>query len=81
MSHGPSRSGNLSFTFQQVRKNVNSDLQMLGAVINLYKPQRNLSSEVRKSLESFNSKQEAVLSMPLLMASGGIHYGITCHEA
>jgi chromosome partitioning protein len=41
----------LSFTIHQVRKNVNSDLQMLGAVINLYKPQRNLSSEVRLAVE------------------------------
>jgi len=42
----------LSFTIQQVRKNVNSDLQILGAVINLYKPQRNLSSEVRSAVEA-----------------------------
>jgi len=32
----------LAYTIEQVRKNVNSDLGMLGAVINLYKPQRNL---------------------------------------
>ena len=42
----------LSFTIEQVRKNVNSDLQMLGAVINLYKPQRNLSAESRSAVES-----------------------------
>jgi chromosome partitioning protein len=41
----------LSFTIRQVRKNVNSELEMLGAVINLYKPQRNLSSEVRLAVE------------------------------
>ncbi len=42
----------LSFTIGQVRKNVNSDLQMLGAVINLYKPQRNLSAESRGAVEA-----------------------------
>lgn len=42
----------LAFTIEQVRKNVNSDLQMLGAVINLYKPQRNLSAESRGAVES-----------------------------
>ena len=41
----------LAFTIEQVRKNVNSDLQMLGAVINLYKPQRNLSAESRSAVE------------------------------
>jgi chromosome partitioning protein len=43
--------GDLAFTIQQVRKNVNSKLQMLGAVINLYKPQRNLSAESRSMVE------------------------------
>lgn len=42
----------LSFTIEQVRKNVNSELQMLGAVINLYKPQRNLSAESRGAVEA-----------------------------
>jgi chromosome partitioning protein len=42
----------LAFTIEQVRKNVNSGLQMLGAVINLYKPQRNLSAESRSAVES-----------------------------
>src|SRR5215213_7509757 len=42
----------LSYTIQQVRKNVNSELQMLGAVINLYKPQRNLSAESRGAVEA-----------------------------
>jgi chromosome partitioning protein len=42
----------LAFTIEQVRKNVNSGLQMLGAVINLYKPQRNLSAESRSVVES-----------------------------
>jgi chromosome partitioning protein len=41
----------LSFTIEQVRKNVNSELHMLGAVINLYKPQRNLSAESRGAVE------------------------------
>lgn len=42
----------LSYTIQQVRKNVNSNLRMLGAVINLYKPQRNLSAESRSAVEA-----------------------------
>jgi chromosome partitioning protein len=42
----------LAFTIEQVRKNVNSSLQMLGAVINLYKPQRNLSAESRSAVEA-----------------------------
>ncbi|HEX8635552.1 MAG TPA: ParA family protein [Pyrinomonadaceae bacterium] len=42
----------LAYTIEQVRKNVNSGLQMLGAVINLYKPQRNLSAESRSAVEA-----------------------------
>ncbi|HEV2706118.1 MAG TPA: ParA family protein [Pyrinomonadaceae bacterium] len=42
----------LAYTIEQVRKNVNSELQMLGAVINLYKPQRNLSAESRQAVEA-----------------------------
>lgn len=42
----------LSYTIEQVRKNVNSELRMLGAVINLYKPQRNLSAESRSAVEA-----------------------------
>ena len=42
----------LAYTIEQVRKNVNSSLRMLGAVINLYKPQRNLSAESRSAVES-----------------------------
>lgn len=42
----------LAYTIEQVRKNVNSTLQMLGAVINLYKPQRNLSAESRAAIEA-----------------------------
>jgi chromosome partitioning protein len=42
----------LAYTIEQVKKNVNSDLQMLGAVINLYKPQRNLSAESRAAVEA-----------------------------
>ncbi len=41
----------LAFTVEQVRKNVNSRLQILGAVMNLYKPQRNLSAEAREAVE------------------------------
>lgn len=40
----------LAYTIEQVRKNVNSELRMLGAVINLYKPQRNLSAESRSAV-------------------------------
>jgi chromosome partitioning protein len=42
----------LAFTIEQVRKNVNAQLRMLGAVINLYKPQRNLSAESRMAVEA-----------------------------
>jgi chromosome partitioning protein len=42
----------LAFTIEQVRKNVNAELQLLGAVINLYKPQRNLSAESRSAVEA-----------------------------
>ncbi|MDT7540853.1 MAG: chromosome partitioning protein [Acidobacteriota bacterium] len=42
----------LAYTIEQVRKNVNSELRMLGAVINLYKPQRNLSAESRGAVEA-----------------------------
>lgn len=41
----------LSFTVSQVKKNVNANLQMLGAVMNLYKPNRNLSAEARGAVE------------------------------
>jgi chromosome partitioning protein len=42
----------LAFTIGQVKKNVNSNLRMLGAVINLYKPSRNLSAESRQAVEA-----------------------------
>jgi chromosome partitioning protein len=42
----------LSYTIEQVRKNVNAELRMLGAMINLYKPQRNLSAESRSAVEA-----------------------------
>ena len=42
----------LAFTVEQVRKNVNNRVQILGAVINLYKPQRNLSAEARDAVEN-----------------------------
>jgi chromosome partitioning protein len=41
----------LAFTVGQVKKNVNAKLQMLGAVMNLYKPNRNLSAEARSAVE------------------------------
>ncbi len=41
----------LAFTVQQVKKNVNAGLEMLGAVMNLYKPNRNLSAEARGAVE------------------------------
>jgi chromosome partitioning protein len=42
----------LAFTIEQVRKNVNANLRMLGAIINLYKPSRNLSAESRQAVEA-----------------------------
>lgn len=42
----------LAYTIEQVRKNVNANLHALGAVINLYKPQRNLSAESRGAVEA-----------------------------
>ncbi len=41
----------LSFTINQVKKNVNADLTVLGAVINLYKVSRNLSAQSRQVIE------------------------------
>jgi chromosome partitioning protein len=41
----------LAYTIAQVTKNVNAELKMLGAVMNLYKPQRNLSAESRMAVE------------------------------
>src|SRR5205085_7620002 len=41
----------LAYTIGQIRKNVNSNLKMLGAGINLYKRQRNLSAEARAAVE------------------------------
>lgn len=41
----------LAYTVGQVRKNVNERLEMLGAIMNLYKPQRNLSAEARSAVE------------------------------
>lgn len=41
----------LAFTVGQVKKNVNAHLEMLGAVMNLYKPNRNLSAEARSAVE------------------------------
>jgi chromosome partitioning protein len=41
----------LAFTIDQICKNVNANLRVLGAIINLYKPQRNLSAESRAAVE------------------------------
>lgn len=40
----------LSYTVRQIKKNVNSRIEMLGAVMNLYKPSRNLSAEARNAV-------------------------------
>ena len=48
---GLSGLADLAFTVEQVRKNVNADLKMLGAVMNLYKANRNLSAEARGAVE------------------------------
>lgn len=42
----------LAYTIEQTRKNVNANLTSLGAVINLYKPARNLSAESRAAVEA-----------------------------
>lgn len=49
---GLSGLGDLGYTVEQVRKNVNGKLEILGAVMNLYKPQRNLSGEAREAVEN-----------------------------
>jgi chromosome partitioning protein len=49
---GLSGLADLAFTVEQVRKNVNNRLEILGAVMNLYKPQRNLSGEAREAVEN-----------------------------
>ena len=41
----------LSYTIQQIKNNVNDKIQMLGAVMNLYKASRNLSAEARSAVE------------------------------
>lgn len=42
----------LAYTIQQTRANVNESLKTLGAVMNLYKPARNLSGESRQAVEA-----------------------------
>jgi chromosome partitioning protein len=49
---GLSGLADLAYTVEQVRKNVNQKLEILGAVMNLYKPQRNLSAEAREAVEA-----------------------------
>lgn len=41
----------LAYTIEQVRRNVNTGLQTLGVVINMFKPNRKLSSEARAAIE------------------------------
>ena len=41
----------LAYTVSQIQNNVNSRIQMLGAVMNLYKASRNLSAEAREAVE------------------------------
>jgi chromosome partitioning protein len=41
----------LAYTVQQIRNNVNARITMLGAVMNLYKANRNLSAEARQAVE------------------------------
>lgn len=45
----------LAYTVQQIKQNVNGSLEMLGAVMNQYKPQRNLSAEARHVVERAKS--------------------------
>jgi cellulose biosynthesis protein BcsQ len=49
---GPQGLADLAYTIEEIRKNVNADLRMLGAVINLYKPRRNLSAESHAEVEA-----------------------------
>jgi chromosome partitioning protein len=41
----------LAYTIRQIRRDANPELGMLGAIINLYKPARNLSAESRAAVE------------------------------
>jgi chromosome partitioning protein len=41
----------LAYTIQQIKNNVNGNIKMLGAVMNLYKASRNLSAEARIAVE------------------------------
>lgn len=41
----------LAYTVEQIRHNVNARIKMLGAVMNLYKANRNLSAEARQAVE------------------------------
>lgn len=45
----------LAYTVRQIKENVNAEIEMLGAVMNLYKPQRNLSAEARNAVEEAGS--------------------------
>ena len=41
----------LAYTVSQIQNNVNSRIEMLGAIMNLYKASRNLSAEAREAVE------------------------------
>ncbi len=51
----------LAYTIEQVRKNVNSELQMLGAVINLYKPPAVLYAKTHRAADQLWSLTDEVL--------------------
>ncbi|HQR40270.1 MAG TPA: ParA family protein [Blastocatellia bacterium] len=48
---GLSGLSDLAETVREIRRDVNPGLEMLGAVVNLFKPQRNLSAEARLAIE------------------------------
>lgn len=47
---GLSGLADLAYTVEQVKKNVNNKIEVLGAIMNLYKPQRNISAEAREAV-------------------------------
>lgn len=50
----------LAYTIEQIKKNVNAKLKILGAIVNLFKPQRNISAEARQTIEQEVSLVEHV---------------------
>jgi chromosome partitioning protein len=43
--------GDLEYTLERVRENVNADIEVLGAVMTLFKPQRDISADARQAIE------------------------------